>query len=340
MVWGLAVFYHARNELEKAIEMGRSLVDVAERARDPALLIAASISVGCPQLWQGEFAACLEWMERAIALYDSEQHRGLAYVYGESPGVAARVYAAMALWHLGFPDRALRMIENAVAVAEDAVHPFSRAYALCFNAAIHHMRRERAAVRHAADAAIAFAEAQHLAFWLDIGRFHRAWALAEPETGPAALEAMESAVARLASNGTEVGAPSMLEIFADAYGAFGRIDDALRTIDNALALADLRQCPFWNAELLRSKGELLLRRDGAKARGDAEELFRRALATARGQEARSFELRTAVSLARLLRQQGRTADARALLAPAYAWFTEGHDTADLRDARSLLDELS
>src|SRR5262249_55544212 len=209
VVWGLAVFYHARNELEKAIEMGRYLLDVAERAGDPALLISASISVGCPRLWQGEFAACLQWMERAIALYDSEQHRGLAYVYGESPGVAARVYAAMALWYLGFPDRALQMIEEAVAVAEDAVHPFSRAYALCFNAAIHLMRRARADFRRAADAAITFAEAQHLAFWLDIGRFYRAAALAEPDTGPALLEPMESAVARLAGSGTEVGAPSM-----------------------------------------------------------------------------------------------------------------------------------
>lgn len=339
-VWGLAVFYHARNELETAIEMGRSLLDVADRAGDPALLISASISVGCPHLWQGKFGTCLEWMERAIALYDPEQHRGLAYVYGENPGVASRVYAAMALWQLGFPDRGLRMIEDAVAVAEDAVHPFSRAYALCFKAAIHVMRREREAARRAAEAAIAFASDQHLSFWLDIARFYRGWAIAEPQGGRGALESIESAIARLATSGTEVGAPSMLGIVADAYGTCDRIDIALQTLENALALADLRGCPFWNAELVRAKADLLLRRDGAEAAPEAEKLLRSALEIARGQEARSFELRTSVSLARLLRRQGRTADARALLAPTYAWFTEGYDTVDAREARELLDELS
>ncbi len=339
-IWGLGVFYHARNELGTAVEMGQYLVDVAERAEDPALLISASVSVGCPQFWQGKFATCLEWMERAIALYEPEQHRGLAYVYGECPGVASRVYAAMALWYLGFPDRALRMIDDAVAVAEDAIHPFSRAYALVFNAAIHVLRREREGVRRAAEAATAFAEEQHLTFWLEIGHFYRGWALAEPQGGRAALGPIESAVARLAASGTEVGAPSILGLFADAYGACGRIDEALQTIENALALADLRQTPFWSAELARLKGELLLRRDGAKAAPDAEDLFRCSLEIARGQEARSFELRTSVSLARLLRRQGRTADARALLAPIYAWFTEGYDTVDLQEARALLDELS
>jgi len=339
-IWGLAVFYHARNELVTAVEMGRDLMDVAERAGDRALLLSASISVGCPQLWQGKFATCLEWMERAIALYDPERHRELAYVYGENPGVSSRVYAAQALWYLGFPDRALRMTDEAVAVAEDGIHPFSRAYALSFKAAIHLMRCERDRAREAADAAIAFAEAQHLTFWLEIGRFYRGWATAEPQAGSTALDMIETAVARMAASGTEVAAPSALGIFADAYATCGRLDAALQTIDNGLTLAEMRQSPFWSAELLRLKGELLLRRDGAKAAADAESLFRRALATAREQEARSFELRTAVSLARLLRRQNRTADARALLAPAYAWFTEGYDTVDLTEARALLDELS
>ena len=338
-VWGLAVFYHARNELDTAIAMGRSLVEVAERASDPALTISASISVGCPQLWQGKFAACLEWTERAIALYDPEQHRGLAYVYGENPGVAARVYASMALWYLGFPDRAHRMIEDAVAVAEEAIHPFSRAYALCFRAGIHVLRRERDEVRRAAEAAIEFADAQHLTFWLDIARFYHGWASAEPQAGRTALDAIEAVVARLATSGTEVGGPSMLGIFADAYATCGRFDDALQVLDNALAMAEMRNCPFWNAELVRAKGELLLNRDGADAAAEAESLYRRALEIARGQEARSFELRTSVSLARLLRRQGRAAHARALLAPAYARFTEGYDTVDLQEARALLDEL-
>ncbi len=340
-VWGLAVFYHARNELETAVEMGRSLLEVAERAADPGLMISASISVGTPQLWQGRFAACLEWTERAIELYDRdpERHRALAYVYGENPGVSSRVYSAMALWYLGFPDRALRRIEDAVAVAEDGIHPFSRAYALCFRAAIHVMRREREETRRAAEAAIAFADAQHLAFWLDIGRFYRGWAIAVPETGAHALDAIEAAIPRLAASGTEVGGSSMLGLFADAYATCGRFDAALQTLDNALALSELRRSAFWDAELVRVKGELLLRRDGTDAAADAERLFRGSLEIARAQEARSFELRTAVSLARLLRRQERTADARALLAPAYARFTEGYDTPDLQEARALLDEL-
>ena len=338
-LWGLAVFYHARSELGTAIEMGDQLLGIAERSGDASVLISANISVGCPLLWQGRFAECLARVERSVALYDRDRHRELAYVYGENPGVSSRAYASMALWYLGFPDRALRMIEEAVAVAEEGTHPFSVGYALNFVAVIHLLRRERDAVRRAAERTIAVAEEQHLGLWLNTGNFYRAWAAAEPHAGRASLAPLEDAVARLATSGTRVGASSILALFGEAYGECGCFDEGVQTLDNALALGDLDQAPFWHAEIHRLKGEILLRRDGAAAAPEAERLFRRSLEVARAQEARSFELRTATSLARLLRRRNEPREARTLLAPVYAWFSEGADTLDLQDARALLDEL-
>jgi class 3 adenylate cyclase/tetratricopeptide (TPR) repeat protein len=339
-VWGLAVFYHARSELDTTLEMGATLLGVAERSGDASLLVSANLSAGCPLLWQGKFPECLTRMERVIALYDRDAHRSLAYVYGENPGVSSRAYASMALSYLGFPDRALRMIEEAVAVAEEGAHPFSLGYAVCFLAGTYLLRGDRDAGRVAAERAIAIAEKQHLGLWLRIGRFYRACALVEPHTGRTALAPLEEAVARLAETGTEVGASFFLARFAEAYGVCGCFDDGLRIADNALALAELRQAPFWNAEVHRVKAELLLQRDGSAAADEAERLFRRGLEIARAQQARLFELRIAMPLARLLRRRGEPREARALLAPIYAWFTEGADTPDLRDARALLDELT
>ena len=338
-LWGLSVFYHARNELSTAVEMGEDLLGVAERSGDSSLLISANLSLGCPFFWQAKFAECLQRVERTIALYEPAKHRSLSYVYGENPGVSSRIYAAMALWMLGFPDRALRRIYEAVEVARDATHPFSLGYALTFAAAIHVLRREREAAREWAEKAIALSEEQHLLLWLGAARFYLGWALAEPGAGREATEALEAGAAQVAATGTEVGAPSLFGLMAEAYGELGRLDDGLRTLENALDLAERRQSPFWNAELYRLKGELLLRQDAA-AGSDAAAFFRRALEIARQQGAKVFELRASVNLSRLLRQQGSASDASAVLAPIYRWFTEGHGTADLTRARSLLDELS
>src|SRR5262249_52068502 len=233
---------------------------------------------------------------------------------------------------------ALQRIYEAVEVAQDANHPFSLGYALTFAAAIHVLRREREAAREWAEKAIALSEEQHLLLWLGAARFYRGWSLAEPGAGDEVRGALAEGVSQLAATGTEVGAPSIFGLLAEAYGELGRVDDGLRTLENALAFAARRQTPFWSAELYRLKGELLLRQDAAAA-SEAAVLFRRALEIAREQGAKSLELRASLSLAGLLRQEGSVAAARALLDPIYQWFSEGHGTLDLRRARILHDEL-
>jgi predicted ATPase len=338
-LWGLSVFYQARNELGTALELGAQLLGLAEGTGEPSLLIMAHMSLGSPYYWKGEWTKSLQHVEQAIALYDPSKHRPLAYVYGEDPGVSSRIYAAQALWQLGFPDRALQRITEGVDLAREGAHPFSLGYALSFAAGIHVLRREPEPARKRAAESIAVSREQDLSLWLGLGTVLHGWALARAEAGGEGLEELQEGVTLLMNTGTEVGAPYLFTYLAEAYADAGRIEDAQSALDNSLALAALKQSPYWDAEMHRLKGEFLLKQDRS-AEQEAEALFRRALELAREQKARSLALRAALSLCRLQRRQGKRKDARALLAGIYGAFTEGFETGDLKDARALLDELS
>jgi len=339
VLWGLSVYYQARNELEIASEMGDELLGVAERAGDPSLLIMAHMARGSPSYWQGRYATCLERVEQTLALYDPARHHALAHVYGEDPGVSSRIYQSQALWQLGFPDRALAAIRAAVGVAEEGRHPFSLGYALCFEAAIHMLRGEHAEAAAWAERAIALAEEQYLPLWLGAARFYRGWATVESSAGEAGLAVMEAALEELVATGTEVGSSSMIAVLAGAHARLGHAEKARGGLALARELAALRRSPFWDPEIERLEGELALL-GPTPATAEAEGHFARALELADELGARSLALRAATSLARLLQRDGRRAEAAAILAPRYEGFSEGWDTADLRTARALLDALA
>ncbi len=167
----------------------------------------------------------------------------------------------------------------------------------------------------------------------------RGWALAEQGHGAAGISQIREALAALQAAGAEVGRSQFLALLAEAYGKDEQVEDGLRTVTEALAFVERTEERYYEAELYRLKGELLLQQSENSAPAAAAS-FQQAIDTARQQQAKSWELRAATSLARLWQQQGKTAEARELLAPVYGWFTEGFDTADLKDAKSLLDELS
>jgi predicted ATPase len=352
---GLWIFYVVRGALQAARELGEQILSLAQRQRDPVLLVEAHRVLGTTVFYLGELAQAREHLDQGIALYDRRQHRSLAFLYGQDPAVTCLSYAAWALWLLGYPDQALKRCHEALALSQELSHPFTQVYALVFAAGLHGYRREAQVVQERAEAAITLAAQQGFTFWVAMASIRRGWALAEqgqPEEGSAQIRQGQAAYQ---ATGAEISRPANFAMLAEAYAKGGRAEEGLSVLAEALAAAHRTGESYYEAELYRLKGELQLRqaagRDGwhpdapgpfmgAKAeepvQTEAEAYFRQALDTARRQHAKSLELRAAMSLSRLWQQQGRHEEAQHMLAATSSWFTEGFDTADLQEAKALL----
>jgi predicted ATPase len=336
---GLWEFYELRAELHTARELANKLINVAERVQDQALLLVANDALGDTSLWLGEFDRASEHAERGIRLYQRTQHHSLAPLYGGyDPGVACRYFAAHALWYLGYPDQALKRIHEAVSLGRELSHPFSLAHALTFAAWLHQYRREPHIVRELADEAVRLSTEQGIAFLLPHGTILRGWALAHDETTEDCIAQIHKGLADYQANGAELERPHWLALLADTHRRAGHAAAGLQAIEAALAVVDGRGVCFCEAELYRLRGELLLIANASPVE-DAEACFHRALDVARRQNAKSVELRAAMSLARLWREPSPPQAAKHRLLATYAWFTEGLDTADLKEAKALLDGL-
>jgi tetratricopeptide (TPR) repeat protein len=234
---------------------------------------------------------------------------------------------------LGRPDEALKRSEEALRHARQLKHPYSLATTLVFAARVRQQRRELEATRELAEALVALSEEQGFREPLATARSYRAWVMAELGQTQRALAEWEAGAASLTSN-----------IFqrtrqVEVYARTGRADQTLAMIDEALAALKTLGARLSETELYRLKGEATLTRDPS-ATAEAEACFRKAIEIARGQSAKWWEVRATVSLARLLRDTNRRDEARAMLSEIYNWFTEGFDTADLKDAKALLSELN
>jgi predicted ATPase len=186
---------------------------------------------------------------------------------------------------------------------------------------------------------MALSTEQAFPFWLAFGTILRGWALTAQGEGAGGIAQVHQGLVAYRATESELHRPYFLSLLADAYGKVGQPEEGLAVLVEALAIVDNTGKSYWEAELHRQKGELLLMQKGQKV-GEAEECFRQALDIARRQQARSFELRVAMSLSRLWQQQGKQEEAHQLLAEIYGWFTEGFDTADLKEAMILLEELA
>lgn len=334
-LFGLTAFYQTRGDLGVAHEIGQQLLALAQQTGDPALLLLGHMTVGNPLYWLGRSPEALEHLNQTIALYDPAQHRALAYAYGQEPGVVARTFAALALWNIGRHEQALRRGAEAVRLARESRHALSLAFALGFAGTLHWFRREPERVAACAGELIALSTEQNFPLWLGVGLVQHGWArFAADDRGGS--DELHRGLAQLATTGAQIGSKQVMGMLAEIYAADGRANDALAILDAAAAS---RADAFYDAELQRLKGEIILQRDGTAER-EAAALFRRAGEIARAQRATSFELRASVSLSRLLGRQGRAREARTVLSDVYGRFTEGHETPDLRDAATLLASLS
>jgi predicted ATPase len=336
---GMFRFHMVRGELQTTRELAEQLFSLAQRAQDPALLLEAHRMLGQTMFWLGEIAPARVHLEQGMALYDPQQHRSHAFLYGQDPGVLCRGFAAWPIWVLGYPDQALQSIHEALTLAQELAHPFSLAIALIVVALVHQFHREAQAVQERAEALIALSTEQGFPYWLALGTILRGWALTAQGEGAEGIGQIHQGLVAHRATGAEVHRPYLLSLLAEAYEEVGQTEEGLTVLAEALPIVDNTGERNWEAELHRRKGDLLLMQQGQKV-GEAEACFRKALDIARRQQAKSLELRAAMSLSRLWQQQGKKEEAHQLLAEIYGWFTEGFDTADLKEAKVLLEELA
>ena len=335
---GLSAFRTTAGELERAIALAERALALSRETRQPELLATVHQQLGAQRYYQGRFAAALAHSEQTIAWSESVPDRAITLRYSEDVGVSAHAYAAWSLFNLGWPDRARVRVQEAVALARALAHPFSLVMAMFYDTVVHWLRGAVEAQRDAAAQVISLSEVQGFPLWLGVGHAWHGAARAALGAGAEAVDEVRDGLARAAATGSQAGAPALLELLAETHAAAGQPAEALSMVDMGLSVAAQTGQHLFDANLHRLKGELVLAAEHPHI-ADAEDLFRRALDIARAQEARSFELRTGSSLSRLLRDQGRRGEARALLAPLYAWFTEGFDARDLIEAKTLLDDL-
>jgi adenylate cyclase len=335
-VRGLVVHDSVTGALERAARFGGQLIALAERTDRTHPRILAHSALAQVYFFLGRFHEALDHAGKGASLHDPIQHGPLAHLTGYDEGCVCRSYAAWCQWALGRPDRALEGSTSAVQLARKLEHPLSLAHTLTYAAVLHQFRREREKALLLAEEGTELSAELGFSIYHGIGVAVRAWAGASDANE--ALPGIQQGLIELAGTGVRVGAPYFLGLLAATQADARSWEDALGAAEAALASQQGALQPYWDAELHRLKGESFL----SLSPGDAEQgerEFQAALDIARGQDAHALELRAATSLARLWRDHGKRAEARELLAPIYAWFTEGFDTLDLLEAKALLEEL-
>jgi predicted ATPase len=259
----------------------------------------------------------------------------------QAPQVTCGCYVALALWMAGYPDQAVQRAQGALTLAQDLAHPFGIAMARCGLAWLHQYRQEAEIVRLHAEGVMALAAQQSFPFWLSFGMILCGWALTRQGQTVEGLANIREGLVTYRATGAGIQLPGWLALLADAWVWVGQPRDGLPAVDEALALLASTGERCYEAELYRLRGEMLCQvtQHAAAGQSDATAHFQQALRLTRQQQSRAWELRAALSLARLWQQQGKRTEAYDLLAPIYSWFTEGFDTADLQEAKALLEAL-
>jgi predicted ATPase len=335
---GLWIYHFVRAEYQTAHTLGEQLQTMAQQAQDHDMLTVAYRALGSTLFWLGAVASAHIHFAQGIALYDPQQHRASAFLYGEDAGVACHSLASWTLWYLGYAEQGRAQNDEAVTLAQQIDHPFSLCVALSNAATFHQLRRAERTTQEHAEVALSVATEQEFPVWRARSALLRGWTLAHQGQAQEGIEQIEQGLRALRATGAEIMRPYLLALLAEAHGTAGQPDAGLKVLADALLLADKTGERWYEPELYRLKGALLLQQSSDN-QADAETCFQQAIAIAQNQQAKSFELRAATSLARLWQQQGKRQDAHDLLEPVYSWFTEGFDTLDLKDAKALLEEL-
>jgi predicted ATPase/class 3 adenylate cyclase len=336
---GQSIYHVVRAELQTAYALGEQLLSIAQRDQDAVRLVEAYYALGVTSFWLGRFVPARAELEQGIIHYDPHKHRFHIALFGQDGGAVCLCRLAIALWYLGYPEQALCRSHEALTLVQALAHPFSIAYVQLWVALLYHHRRETQNMQEMTDTALAWSTEQGFPYWTSQGTALQGWLRAQQGQVTAGIAQIQQGLVDLQVIGTELMRPYYLSLLADAYGQSGQIMEGLHVLAEALTLVEQHGERWDKAELHRLKGALLLQQSPDN-HTEAETCFQQAIAIAQNQQGRSLELRAATSLAKLWQSQGKRDEAYDLLEPVYSWFTEGFDTADLIDAKALLDELS
>jgi len=339
VLYGLWVSNSTAGAIAAALEHASNFLSIAQSQPSSGPLLVGYRTLAQSLIVSGDYRAALAHFETAVSLYRPDEHRDSAFHYGQDIGVSAFGALSWALWHRGYPDQSARAADRALVYSRELGHARTLAHALYLAGMAAVFARDVANVYARSNDCVALASEHGFAQWAAVGRILQGWADAQKGEATTGIARIRDGLAASEATGRRGATPLFLTLLAEAQALAGKIEEGLATLDDALAQAAASGERGWNAEIHRLCGELTARLpypDPAKA----EESFRTALAIAREQGTRGYELRAATSLARLWREQGRRGEARDLLAPLYGSFTEGFDTADLKEAKALLDELA
>ena len=357
---GVGAFHTVRGSYRSAQAIAGQLLQIAEHAQDPGLLIHAHALMGIVAFYRGEFVAARTQLEQSIALYDPQQHQSHAIQYGQDPWVAANAYLAWTLWTLGYPDQAQDCSRAAIAYARQLQHPMSLAFALGLAAILQNTCRDAQAGAERAEELLTLAREHGLPYWVEQGNVARGRALVQSGRAQEGLTQMLQAMqTRRESDG--LGERPTFALIAEAYLATGDTAAGLQALAKAQVLGQRDEHRYMEAEVHRLQGALLVahsstehqpRKPAQKSAqvpshsllsdpsSEAAACFTKAIEVARQQQAKSLELRAATSLARLWQREGNLREARGLLSDVYKWFTEGFATQDVQEAKAVLDDLA
>ena len=338
VLYGLFRSKLLRAQYAGARELGEELLLLAEGLQNPGFLAAAHRALGSTLFYVGESTKAVTHLREVLNSDIAPEDRPHAFLYDVvDPWVTAHSYSAWALWLLGYPDQARSESRQAVSTAESIGHPFSSALALSFSTWLHQFCRDTDRTRQLAEVAVALSTEHGFPFWIGWGKVLQGWTLAEEGRDDEAIATMRQGLLDWKKQGSELGWSYFLVLLSEVYSNTGKTSEGLEALKEAEEFVDRTGERWWESERCRMQGELL--KNGGSSEQEVEQWFQRALDVARQQQAKSLELRAAMSLCKLWSANAKGTEARKFLGDVYAWFTEGFDTHDLRAAKALLEEL-
>ena len=289
-MFGLWRFYNTRSQLHTARELGDTLLRLGNMPTTPHSLSSPTMPWGYTWCCLGTLPAAHQHLEEGIASYTPDQRRALVFRMGQDPGIGCRAYDAWTLWLLGYPAQALARVHDALALVHELSHPFSLAFARSVAAAVYQFRRDVLAVHEQAEAAVALSTEQGFSLWAAMGMNLRGWALVMQGQGEEGLDQVRQGGAEWRATGAALHVPYFCTLLAEAYDHLGHPEDGLQVLAEAHTLVEQHEDRWWEAEISRLRGVLLLRQT-VPQQEEAEAWLRRALDVAHHQEAKSLELR-------------------------------------------------
>jgi class 3 adenylate cyclase/predicted ATPase len=332
---GLWAFYNARGMFHISRGLAEQSLVLAQNMCDPLFIHEAHVALGTTLFSLGEFVAARAHLEQACTFYASYEGRSGTLSSGIARSVSSFCWASWSLWMLGYPDRALTRSYESLTVAQKVSHAYSLGCALYMSAILYQYRGEIQRVQEQTAELLTFAREAGFARWLAGATILQGWILTQQDEPEAGIVQIHQGLVAWRAMGGKLALPYLLGLLAEAHGNAGQAAEGLRVLGEALAIVDESGERRFAAELHRLKGELLLQQ-ARSLRTEAESCFRQAIDLARDQQAKSLELRAVMSLSRLWQTQGKRAEAYQMLAEIYGWFSEGFETPDIREAKSLL----